>query len=256
MNNKLLFFIFLCLVLTLSSCSINFITSFNKDGSGQKSLEMDLSKMNAIMSMMVGSEEEMPEDSVSTNENETDPMGMANLFDPDNFEYLDTTISFFGAMPDSLKNESTEFLKDKVYMNIDIDKSVGKIMYALELQYEDQNELSGIFNMLDTMQLDQSSMFEDEGSDFIMDLFRMQESSDLRKGIIMMPEYISEKDENEDESDATMKAMLFGDSKLMHTYILPNDVEFVNDPKATITGNKVSFEVPFSEFFLSGKIPA
>ena len=124
------FLIFISLIgLLLTSCSIDYETTLNKDGSGEENFEMDMSGIGQLASMFegAGGDGELDEEKLGDNmdekideqalndllsgETEPDDFDLSKIFtDPTSLPQQDTSFTVYEAISDSLKGTPNAYL--------------------------------------------------------------------------------------------------------------------------------------------------
>jgi len=277
------FLIFISLIaLLLTSCSIDYETTLNKDGSGEESFEMDMSGIGQLASMFEGAAEDGDLDEEKLGENmdqkidqealdemlEADPedgdFDLSKIFsDPSSLPQQDTSFTVYEVMSDSLKGTPNAYLMKLVRIGIQSDSINDEMRMSFNLKFKDQNERLKIREEMPNYLSDGKERENNDKSnlDMTKNMMGELEQIDLKKGLLIIPpmDLKSEDEENpleeEDDGTKTMMAMMFGDSGIRHTYHLPGKIEFTNDPKAKIDGNTVVFFTPLIDLMESEMIP-
>jgi len=259
------FFIFISLIgLLLTSCSMDYETTLNKDGSGEENFEMDLSGIGQLASMFEGTSDgaEIDKDKLGENMDdhinqealeeilEADPkdggVDISKIFsDPSSLPEQDTSFTVYEAMSDSLKGTPNAFLMKKVRIGMRSDSVDNEMKISFNIKFKDQEERRKI-------RAEMPNYFSDDkekkasNMDMANNMMGEMEQVDFEKGLLIIPmmdlksDDEEEKEEEDDDSKAMM-AMIFGNSGIHQTYHLPGKVEFTSDPDAKINGNTVVF---------------
>lgn len=282
MKNNILLFIALLLV-SLSSCKMEYETTINKDGSGEDSVNIDMGGIGAMASMfdgMMDEEEEIKEEikegkmEYKGKEAESEPIDIKELFkNPGAMGEIDTTVNMYSAMPDSLKSHPKAYLMKNVTMNFKSDEDSEEMAFGLNFKYNSQAQKKEIAEHM-AIFLDDENKDQDLPTDGISEkLFGPDPILDLENGILTIPAQnlmddlgdelggglgggLGGEDLNmEDESTKMMMQMMFGDSGLKATYHLPGEIEFVSDMDAKISGNSVTFNTSIMDLMEMEEMP-
>ncbi len=273
------FLIFISLIgLLLTSCSMDYETTLNKDGSGEENFEMDLSGIGQLASMFEGTSDgdEIDEDKLGENMDdhidqealeemlEADPkdgeFDVSKIFtDPSSLPQQDTSFTIYEAMNDSLKGTPNAYLMKKVSIRMRSDSLNDEMKMSFNLKFKDQEERRKIRAEMPNYLSDDKDK-KSSSMDVANNMMGEMEQIDFEKGLLIIPmmnlksEDDEEKEEEDDETKAMM-AMIFGSSGIRQTYHLPGKVEFTSDPDAKIDGNTVVFFTPLIDLMDKEAIP-
>jgi len=283
------FLIFISLIgLLLTSCSLDYETTLNKDGSGEESFEMDMSGIGQMAAMFEGAFEEYAEDGEIDEEKlgeniddhidqdaleemlEADPkednFDISKIFtDPSSLPTQDTSFTIYEAMSDSLKGTPNAYLMKLVTMGMNSDSINDEMRMSFHLKFKDQEERRKIREEMPNYLGDGKENGDKNSSnlDITNNMMGEMEQIDFKKGVVIIPamnvklddeEEETPEEEDDDETKAMM-AMMFGDSGVRQIYHLPGKIEFTSDPKAKIDGNTVVFFTPLIDVMESETIP-
>jgi len=270
---------------SISSCKVESETIINKDGSGSQIMNMEMSGMGMLAGMMEGMEsedemqnEEQLEKNIEENINETEfekllegdapeDFNLSDLFNnPGAMGAADTTMNFYDEMPDSLKSHPKAHLMKNMTMKIVSDEGGDEMSITMSMIFDSQAQRKEIGKYLPLFISDGNEDGKSQGDEFAENIFGDNEIIDFEKGIVIIPEMDlsdemgdtglgGDEMDMEDEESKMMMSMLFGDSGMKSTYILPGDILFTSDHTAVIDGNKVTFSVPMMDLIEMDKIP-
>lgn len=279
------FFIFITLIGLLGiSCSMDYETTLNKDGSGEESFEMDMSGIGQLAAMFEGTDEgeELDEEKLGENmddhidQEELEEMleaapedgdfDLSKIFtDPTSLPQQDTSFTVYEVMSDSLKETPNAYLMKKVRIGMKNDSINDEMRISFSLKFKDQEERRKIREEMPNYLSDQKDKENNASTlDMTKNMMGEMEQLDLKKGLLVIPMMDLESDdeeveavpEEEDDEDAkAMMAMMFGSSGIRQTYHLPGKIEFTSDPKAKIDGNTVVFFTPLIDLMEMESIP-
>jgi len=274
---RILTFITLTLIgLLLTSCSMDYETTLNKDGSGEESFEMDMSGIGQLSSMIDGMSKdgENMDDGIDEEALEEmlegDPkdgnFDISKIFtDPSSLPQQDTSFTLYEAMSDSLKETPNAYLMKLVRFGMRSDSINDEMKVSFHLKFKDQEERKKIREEMPNYLVDGKDKKENISNlDMSKNMFGEMEQIDLKKGVLIIPamDLKSDDDEEEvaleeedDEETKAMMAMMFGNSGVRQTYHLPGKIEFTSDPKAKIDGNTVVFFTPLIDLMETESIP-
>ena len=277
------FLIFISLFgLLLTSCSMDYETTLNKDGSGEENFEMDMNGIGQFAAMFEGASEDGELDEEKLGENidkkidqealdemlEADPQDgdfdLSKIFsDPSSLPQQDTSFTVFELMNDSLKGTPNAYLMKLVRIGMQSDSINDEMKISFNLKFKDQTERLKIREEMPNYLSDGKDR-ENNGSnmDMTKSMMGALEKIDLKKGLLIIPPMdLKSEDaaagslEEEDDETKAMMAMMFGSSGIRHTYHLPGKIEFTSDPKAKIDGNTVVFFTPLIDLIEAELIP-
>ncbi len=273
------FLIFISLIgLLLTSCSMDYETTLNKDGSGEENFEMDLSGIGQLASMFEGTSDgdEIDEDKLGENmddhidqealeemleaDSKDGEFDVSKIFtDPSSLPQQDTSFTIYEAMNDSLKGTPNAYLMKKVSIRMRSDSLNDEMKMSFNLKFKDQEERRKIRAEMPNYLSDDKDK-KSSSMDVANNMMGEMEQIDFEKGLLIIPmmnlksEDDEEKEEEDDETKAMM-AMIFGSSGIRQTYHLPGKVEFTSDPDAKIDGNTVVFFTPLIDLMDKEAIP-
>ncbi len=277
------FFIFITLIgLLLTSCSMDYETTLNKDGSGEEQFEMDMSGIGQLASMFEGTSDgdEFDEEKLGENMDEKidqealeemldgDPkdgdFDLSKIFsDPSSLPQQDTSFTIYEAISDSLKGTPNAYLMKNVRIGMKSDSISDEMKISFNIKFNDQEERRKIRAEMPNYLSDDKEK-KSSKMDVTDNMMGEMEQVDFEKGLIIIPmmdlksdeeeEAAMEKDED-DEATKAMMAMMFGSSGIRQTYHLPGKVEFTSDPDAKIDGNTVVFFTSLIDLMDTESIP-
>ena len=276
------FFIFISLIgLLLTSCSMDYETTLNKDGSGEENFEMDLSGIGQLASMFEGTSggDGIDEDKLGENMDdhinqealeemlEADPKDKAfdvsKIFtDPSSLPQQDTSFTVYEAMSDSLKGTPNAYLMKKVRIGMRSDSLNNEMKMSFNIKFKDQEERRKIRMEMPNYLSDDKDK-KSSNMDMTSNMMGEMEQIDFEKGLLIIPmmdlksedEEEATKEAEDDEATKAMMAMMFGSSGIRQTYHLPGKIEFTSDPDAKINGNTVVFSTPLIDLMEKEAIP-
>ncbi len=238
----LLLSIFPILLFSLGSCA-TFTQEIwlEKDGSGKIVTTYEMSEVMEMMKMM----EEMSEDTVSAAEEKE---GLEGLFsDSDNFEDLDTIISMYDEMPDSVKAlvDNPEIMK-KMSIRVKANEEEQIAFFSMIIEFDDPNDINEIFNTINESTPDSSKVDADEFEEIKKQFTRFK--ADLKNGVITVEsfdvkdmlggEYNEDVDlENMTDDQMEMMKMMLGEGQMKTIFHLPGQILEVTAPGAVIDNN-------------------
>lgn len=271
----------------LTSCSMDYETTLNKDGSGEERFEMDMSGIGQLAAMFEGTTEGEEMDKEKLGENmedhidqealeemlEADPedgeFDLSKIFtDPNSLPQQDTSFTIYEVMNDSLKGTANAYLMKKVRISMQSDSINDEMKIAFNLQFKDQEERRKIREEMPKYMKD-SDDEDDPDNDsnnlgMSENMLGEMEQIDFNKGLIIIPAMDLKSDDDEaeatiededDEATKAMMAMMFGSSGMRQTYHLPGKIEFTSDPDAKIDGNTVVFFTSLVDLMETEEIP-
>jgi len=270
--------------LLLTSCSMDYETTINKDGSGEENFEMDMSGIGQMAAMFEGTAkgEEMDEEKLGENMDdhidqealeemlETDPeegeFDLSKIFtDPTSLPQQDTSFTIYETMSDSLRGTENAYLMKKVRIGMKSDSINDEMKISFNLTFKDQEERQKIREEMPKYLKDSDDQ-DDNSNNFDMggNMLGEMEYIDLKKGLLIIPAMDLKSDDEEaavvpeeedDEDTKAMMAMMFGSSGVRQTYHLPGKIEFTSDPEAKIDGNTVTFFTSLVNLMETEEIP-
>lgn len=275
------FFIFISLIgLLLTSCSMDYETTLNKDGSGEESFEMDLSGIGQLASMFEGTSEgdEFDEEKLGENMDDhidqealeemldADPkegdFDISKIFsDPSSLPQQDTSFTIYEAMSDSLKGTPNAYLMKKVRIGMRSDSLENEMKISFNIKFKDQDERQKIRAEMPNYLSDDKDKKSSNNMNVTNNMMGEMEQVDFEKGVLIIPmmdlksDDEEEVEEEDDDETKAMMAMMFGSSGIRQTYHLPGKVEFTSDPDAKIDGNTVVFFTPLIDLMDKEAIP-
>ncbi len=284
---RFLTFITLTLIgLLLTSCSMDYETTLNKDGSGEESFEMDMSGIGQLAAMFEGTSEDGEDiDKEKLGENMDDHIDqealeemmeakpedgnfdISKIFtDPTSLPQQDTSFTIYEMMSDSLKGTQNAYLMKLVTIGMKSDSINDEMRISFKLKFKDQEERLKIREEMPNYLRDQNEKNEDNkpNLDITKNMMGEMEHLDLKKGLLIIPPMDLKSDDEEkeaaleeedDEETKAMMAMMFGNSGVRQTYHLPGKIEFTSDPEAEINGNTVVFFTPLIDLMETETIP-
>ena len=276
------FFIFISLIgLLLTSCSMDYETTLNKDGSGEENFEMDMSGIGQLAAMFEGTSDGDEIDKDKLGENMDDHIDQKELekvlegdikdgdfdlskifTDPSSLPQQDTSFTVYEAMSDSLKGTPNAYLMKKVRIGMRSDSLNDEMKISFNLRFNDQEERRKIRAEMPNYLSDGKDK-KSSNMNVTNNMMGEMEQIDFEKGLLIIPmmdlksedeEDVKEEEEDDDETKAMM-AMMFGSSGIRQTYHLPGKVEFTSDPDAKIDGNTVVFFTPLIDLMDKEAIP-
>jgi len=270
-----------------TSCSLEYETTIEKDGGGEKQFQVDISGLGGMAGLFDGAMggEEMDEDVLDENMDENlnmdeledvmegeKPLNMKSILDnPMALGNIDTIFSLYEEMPDSLRLMPNADLLKKITIKIRNSDETQESNFRIGIKYDNQKEFDKILETADSFMSEADPEKETKFSKFFND---NAEIVDLKNGTVIIPEQdISDQlgdedlgmgdlglggegeNEEDDEEMMAMMSMMFGEMGLSYIYHLPGPVEFTNDPKAIIEGNTVTFKLPLMELMKNNVTP-
>lgn len=238
-------------IISLASCGeINEEMWLNKDGSGKVEYQFDVGESLPMIMMMVqaGAQQQLSE--MENGEATQDKMN--EIMEKLSSEKVDTTISFFDFVSDSIKGltENPEQFK-KMNLNIDLDSDANVALVKLAIDFNDFQEIDQMLKKFGNAFASGSPELSNMGLGGMTDGFSFDDSNYFTKKEFKQRRMSSggggmEEMMGEGEG-AQMIEMMFGNTQYSKTIHFPHKIKSVSGADAKIDGNTIRIERDFME---------